>query len=346
MKNDQAERFVRVAFPDAHVLWTEPVAPHRWKIGLRETAFPLPSPLFLRFYPLGSPLGSTACCREQAVRTVLPNLVPVATIHHAAPEADPPWTLSTWLADGPLSAALRMARSWQARARWKWIVDTPSPAIADEEVLMLANDAGALLSALHRVRYPRSGLLGPDLSLRDPLPKWSERMAAYLRGGLEARMAPTLLGRLDSFVAAHAVEMDDLYRDAALCHGAFVPGNLIVYLSSGTDDRASQSGWVDWGNLLTLDRPRLAGVVEWSGVLAGPPLADLGAFLRHEEALPAGFGDAFADGYRRWDTGLPGDWRKLARGLDLVNLCERLERGDRRSVARTRALIEATVSAG
>jgi hypothetical protein len=72
-------------------------------------------------------------------------------------------------------------------------------------------------------------------------------------------------------------------------------------------------------------------------------LLDVGMLLRHDAALPAGFCDAFEEGYRRWDAPLPRDWRQLSRRLDLVNVCGLVERGDERVLAQVRHLIEATL---
>jgi hypothetical protein len=319
-----AERFVRVAFPNAHLLEAEPLRTGRGRVSLRLTLRGAPSPLLLRVFTA----EPTACAREVAVLRALPSLVPVATVCHAEPDADPPWSLFAWLRDGPMNVALRIR--------------------ALDELLMLASDIGAVLSAVHRIRFERSGLLRADLSLGEPPPTWSDLMSGQLRGGAGNRLGDEVVARLRAFVARHASEMDGLYEDAALCHGALIPAKVVVYASSGTDDRTKDVGWVNWrgwypGSLLADDRPRLAGIVDWASAFAGPPLFDVGTLLRYDAALPAGFCDSFAEGYARWDAPLPPDWRRLARRLDLVNLCGLVERADERVLARVRYLIEATL---
>jgi aminoglycoside phosphotransferase (APT) family kinase protein len=324
LKADEAERLVRVVYPGADVLEVKPVATRRGTASFRLIQRGAPSPMLLRVYAT----EPTACAREVAVLGALPRVVPVAAVCHTAPDADPPWSLFAWLHDGPMSAALRI--------------------FSLAEALMLASDLGAVLSAVHRIRFERSGFLGADLSLREPLQTWSDLMSGRLEGGAGNRLGEEVVARLRAFVARHASEMDALYEDAALCHGAFIPANVVVHASSGTDHRTIDLGWVNWrgwskGSLSVDDRPRIAGIVDWASAFAGPSLFDLGTLLRHDAALPAGFCDAFAEGYRRWDAPLPRDWRQLARRLDLVNLCGLVERGDERVVARVRNLIEATL---
>ena len=73
LKAGQAERFARVAFPDAHVLRVERVRTGRTK-ALRLTLCGAPSPLLLRTYAH----EPVACARELAALRALPGVVPVA----------------------------------------------------------------------------------------------------------------------------------------------------------------------------------------------------------------------------------------------------------------------------
>jgi fructokinase len=86
-------------------------------------------------------------------------------------------------------------------------------------------------------------------------------------------------------------------------------------------------------------------VLDWEFAFAGPPLIDVGLFLRAGEALPAGFRDAFAVGYRDAGGELPAEWLRLSRLVDLISQVTFLnDRRDRpRLLAETTGVVEETV---
>ena len=63
----------------------------------------------------------------------------------------------------------------------------------------------------------------------------------------------------------------------------------------------------------------VAAVLDWEFACAGPPLIDVGLFLRAGEALPDGFRDAFASCYRDAGGELPAEWLPLSRLVDVVS---------------------------
>jgi Ser/Thr protein kinase RdoA (MazF antagonist) len=71
---------------------------------------------------------------------------------------------------------------------------------------------------------------------------------------------------------------------------------------------------------------KVAGVLDWEFALAGSPLVDIGNFLRFEAELPPGFGESFIRGYLSSSSGLPANWRDVARLLDLAAMVNFLER--------------------
>ncbi len=310
LKRTAVEGLVRLAFPRARVVDAGRLVDVAGRISLRLTVSGAPSPLLLRAYPS----DPAACVGEVAVLRALPGVVPVPVVHHSAPHDDPPWSLFSWLHDGPMPAALRRY----------------SPAAA----LMLANDLGALLSAVHRV---------PPLDSCPALPRWTEGMGALLSNGAVEGLGPRLVRSLRDFTLAYGARIDALFDEVSLCHGSLTPSKVIVYASSGVDDRTKLAGWVQWDGRSTFDRPRLDGIVDWASAVNGPSLLDVGSLLRMEHALPAGFADEFAAGYARWDTPLPPDWRWLARCLDLVRLCGLAEHCGEPRLKRIRRLISSTL---
>jgi aminoglycoside phosphotransferase (APT) family kinase protein len=70
---------------------------------------------------------------------------------------------------------------------------------------------------------------------------------------------------------------------------------------------------------------KVAGVLDWEFAMAGSPLVDIGNFLRFEDELPPGFSGAFIKGYLSNSIGLPDNWRKVARLLDLAAMVNFLD---------------------
>ena len=68
----------------------------------------------------------------------------------------------------------------------------------------------------------------------------------------------------------------------------------------------------------------VAAVVDCEFAVSGPPLVDLGHLLRYEQALRPTAEPRFSAGYSNAGGSPPENWRKLARVVDLVALCESL----------------------
>jgi Ser/Thr protein kinase RdoA (MazF antagonist) len=90
----------------------------------------------------------------------------------------------------------------------------------------------------------------------------------------------------------------------------------------------------------------VAAVLDWEFAFAGPPLIDVGLFLRAGKALPIGFREAFEAGYRDVGGELPLEWLRLSRLLDLLSQVTFLnDPQDRpRRIAETIAVVDETVS--
>ncbi|MBV8274308.1 MAG: phosphotransferase, partial [Verrucomicrobia bacterium] len=73
---------------------------------------------------------------------------------------------------------------------------------------------------------------------------------------------------------------------------------------------------------------KVAGVLDWEFAIAGSPLVDIGNFLRFEDELPSGFSGSFIKGYLSNSIGLPGNWRKVARLLDLASMVNFLDNAE------------------
>jgi aminoglycoside phosphotransferase (APT) family kinase protein len=86
-------------------------------------------------------------------------------------------------------------------------------------------------------------------------------------------------------------------------------------------------------------------VLDWEFAFSGPPLVDVGIFLRAGEALRAEFRDVFAAGYQAAGGDLPSEWLRLSRLIDVVSqatfLDDPLHRP--RLVSETTKVVEETV---
>lgn len=86
-------------------------------------------------------------------------------------------------------------------------------------------------------------------------------------------------------------------------------------------------------------------MLDWEFAFAGPPLTDVGLFLRAGKALPVGFSQAFVSGYRAAGGELACDWLPLSRLLDLVSQMTFLndERERPRVFAETTAVVKESI---
>ena len=224
---------------------------------------------------------------------------------YAQPTADPPWSILSWL-DG---------------ARFDhFLVDADH-----SQIEAVASSAGRVLAAIHSFSFPTAGFFGPDLSIEYPIDAsngWTSLFEEWLfRGRAGPRLGDDLRSRLWRVITANEWRLDEVRDDPRLLHADYKPWNLLV-----------RDGEV-------------AAVLDWEFAFAGPPLNDVGIFLRHSRALPASYARGFERGYREAGGRLPEGWRRLSRLLDLLSLCQFLERPeDDPAVLRdVRPLIEMTV---
>ncbi len=68
----------------------------------------------------------------------------------------------------------------------------------------------------------------------------------------------------------------------------------------------------------------VAAVLDWEFAVAGSPLVDVGHFLRYETFSRPRVEPHFSNGYVEAGGRLGEGWRRLARVIDLVALCESL----------------------
>lgn len=194
-----------------------------------------------------------------------------------------------------------------------------------------AYDAGRLLPRLGRHRFPRSGLLSPNLSVEGgplagaPLSAVVEHFVASPL--FRARLDSSLRARLHEFLRATEpmhVGADD---PVSLVHGDFNSPNILVGERDG--------------------RWTVAAILDWEFAFAGSTLADVGNMLRYERPGQSRYEPYFSRGLTAGGWTAPDRWFLRARLADLPALCELLTRDDVPDaiVAELRELIAETILA-
>jgi fructokinase len=172
---------------------------------------------------------------------------------------------------------------------------------------------GQALAHIGRTTFTHSGWLGPGpavlhplLEGSNPVPRFAELCLAS--PNLNRHMGSALRERTLALVWSHASELASLEDTKNLVHGDFGKRNVIVRQIAGT--------WT------------VATVLDWEFAFSGSPLADVGHFLRYERKSRPTVEPHFSEGYLSAGGSLPGQWRRLARIIDLIALCESLTHDD------------------
>ena len=282
------DRMVHTAFPRCRVTGIQPLGD-----GLRNANFKLrlegqPEPVVLRIYEHDASL----CRKELDLLRLAGSSVPVPEVIHAEPhglEDLPPFTLARYVEGISLHDLRRSG-------------DTGAFAEA-------AYSAGETLGAIGRATFDRPGWLAPGpavtaplLEGKDPTPRFVDLCLASMN--LVRRMPADLRDRTSGLVWRWAPQLARLDEEARLVHGDFNGRNLLVRCLAG--------------------RWSVVAVLDWEFAVSGSPLGDLGNFLRYERSLRPLAEPHFSAGYLHAGGALPGDWRRLARVLDLAATCESL----------------------
>ena len=218
--------------------------------------------------------------------------VPVAEALYAEPlgwEDLPPFTLTRWV-EGITFHDLKRGGDREA-------------------ITQAARAAGEVLASIGRFPFAKPGWIAPGPSVTAPLLEGADAMPRFIdlclsSENLQRRLPAELRDRTHDLVWRCAPLYAGLDAEACLVHGDFNKRNLLM--------RSDAGGW------------KVAAVLDWEFAVSGSPLADIGSFLRYERHARPVLEPQFSTGYRRAGGWLPHDWRRLARLLNLVALCESL----------------------
>jgi Ser/Thr protein kinase RdoA (MazF antagonist) len=202
--------------------------------------------------------------------------------------------------------------------------------LPDPELVNIAATCGRVAAAFATHRFPTCGEFGPKLAIVEEYGAPSDFVPAAVRNALFGGLAGQRLGgrlrdALWAVVERHAPSLREVDGLTTLVHADYKRSNILL--------RRSATAW------------DVVAVLDWEFAFAGPPLIDVGLFLRAGEGLPPGFRDAFVAGYRRAGGHLPADWLPLSRLIDLLSQVTFLnDPHDRpRRIAETLNVVEETV---
>ena len=261
--------------------------------GLRNANFRIqlespPTFLVVRLYEHDPSL----CQKELDLLNLIRNSVPVAEIIHAEPNGineTPPFMVLSYV-EGVTFRELKHSGN-------------------AESIAQAAHDSGRILALIGGVEFPRSGWLGPGPSVTAPLLEGADSGPRFVNlclshANVQQRMTPRLRDRVSATVWSFAPQLAILGREARLVHGDFGNRNILV--------RRIAEKWA------------VTAVLDWEFAIAGSPLTDVGHFLRYETSSQPRVEPHFSRGFTDAGGELPHGWRRLARIVDLIALCESL----------------------
>ncbi|WP_079479077.1 phosphotransferase family protein [Halobacillus salinus] len=179
------------------------------------------------------------------------------------------------------------------------------------QVAQAAEAVGRSLAEIHTIKFPEPGFLDGSLQVKESLEINEASFLAIIEellfsGHVEKHVGKSLCHKVWDFAKKHGHLLDRLEGQSTLVHSDFNPLNVLVEEKDG--------------------RITVGGVLDWEYALSGSPLMDIGNMVRYEEVTNPKLLFPFITGYREQGGQLPPDWLKKAKLLDLIALCDLLNR--------------------
>ena len=282
------EDIVGTAFPRCRLVDVQPFADGFRNANFRLRLDSIPGFVVLRIYEHDPSL----CAKEVDLLNLIKHSVPVPAIIHAEPEGlneIPPFVFMHYVEGISLRELKRKGDSGS--------------------IAQAAYSAGQTLAVISRTTFTKSGWLGPGPAVGAPLLEGANSGPRFVdlclaSGNSQIYLGSELTEQIHALVWSYAPQLAALDDERCLVHGDFGKRNLFVQQVKG-----------EW---------RVAAVLDWEFAISGSPLTDVGHFLRYECASCPVAEPHFSEGYLHVGGRLPDEWRRQARVLDLIALCESL----------------------
>jgi len=185
--------------------------------------------------------------------------------------------------------------------------------LGPSELVEIARVCGQVLARFRQYPFTVCGGLGAELDVTREYGPPSRFLPDFVRSALfegraGERLGAALRDQLWPLVERASPRLSAIDGPYSLVHGDYKRSNLLLRRSGGSGSGREVS-----------PRWEVSAVLDWEFAFAGPPLIDVGLFLRAGEALPAGFREAFVAGYRAAGGELPDDWLPLSRLIDVLS---------------------------
>lgn len=166
----------------------------------------------------------------------------------------------------------------------------------------LVRSVARALAKIHSHKFSKVGFLDEQLHILKELPPlvcWYENLMGNMA---KKRLGKSIVDKINKIVGENKKVLDELDRDIRLVHGDFQVTNILV-----------KDG-------------KISGILDWEFAMAGHPIADIGQFFRYEEYFNSKLIEAFEEEYNKnSDYKLSGNWRKISKLRDLINLIQLID---------------------
>lgn len=177
-------------------------------------------------------------------------------------------------------------------------------------------DIGVQLGTIHNLQLPRTGFIGNGMSIGREYDNFGEFIRGYVLQSLqnlsEERLDRATANNLRQIVQLNWHLVTETEPACHLVHCDFNPKNILV------SSNVSSNG---------AERPdnKVTSILDWEFGLSGNGYIDLGNFFRFFGDYPASAEEYFLEGYKSVRGPLNPNWKKIAKLLDLGNMCSFLE---------------------
>lgn len=174
-----------------------------------------------------------------------------------------------------------------------------------------ASAVGEALAQIHKMKFPASGFFDENLNISDYIKLDASKFLMYIeenlmRGHADRHLGTELCGKILRFAQAHADLIDKLGEQNSLVHSDFNPLNILVNEKDG--------------------HVNIAAILDWEYAFSGSSLTDIGNMLRYENVASGELLRPFIVSYKDSGGYLPVKWLQKAKLLDLIALCQLLNK--------------------